>query len=279
MKNKEQIVERYLKGLDKQNRTEKFRDLNRKTDRQRTNQKTRRKKISPNNWDDWDELDEMLLESFVPIQSRNEKERKNKIEKQAALDPKGYQSSLTNQNGEGFKPGEQHDLKQGLVVEAGSGMCRVEVEQQIFLCEIRGTLKEIETGYVNVIAVGDQVMIKSIGGNQGVVEVILPRRSILSRPYSPDEGIVTDLRQIVATNIDRLLIVVSWREPHIWPALIDRYLISAQRNQIDPIICINKIDLIEDMDEYSDLCAVYSGLGYDLISTSILTGAGIESFQ
>ena len=276
MNNKDEMVERYLKGMDKQNRTEKLRNLSRKTERQKTYQKPRRKKISMNSWDDWDELDEMFLESFVPIQSRSEKERKIKIGKQLKNDHPDYKNGLTKPNIDGTKYSDCHNLKQGLVIEAGSGMCRVKVEERIVLCEIRGNLKSKETGFINVIAVGDQVMIKSIGSNQGVVEDVIPRKSVLSRPYSPDEGILTDYRQIVAANIDRLLVVVSWREPHIWPALIDRYLISAQRNHIDPIICINKIDLIEDMDEYNYLCGIYSGLGYDLISTSILTGDGVE---
>ena len=46
--------------------------------------------------------------------------------------------------------------------------------------------------------------------------------------------------------MDQLLIVSSWREPDLWPELIDRYLIAASRFlKFRPLVCINKADLME----------------------------------
>jgi ribosome biogenesis GTPase len=151
---------------------------------------------------------------------------------------------------------------------------------QYLLCDLRGNLKDKDDRYVNPVAVGDWVLVKQDGNHRGIVEAVYPRKSVLTRPYSPDEGkVVEDLFQIVAANVDRLLVVASWREPYIWPALIDRYLISARRNQIEAVICINKIDLVDDWQEIRNLVEVYQNLGYPLILSSVVTKEGLEELE
>jgi ribosome biogenesis GTPase len=167
-----------------------------------------------------------------------------------------------------------------LVVEASSSMCRVDFDGQKILCELRGNVKANQTGYVNPVAVGDWVEVTPNGSDRGVVESVLPRRSLLTRPFSPDKGkTLEDLRQIVVANVDRLLIVASWREPYIWSALIDRYLITAQRSDIEPVICINKLDLANDMREVDEIKQVYKELGYRLILTSAVSFKGIDELR
>jgi ribosome biogenesis GTPase len=123
-------------------------------------------------------------------------------------------------------------------------------------------------------------LISKNGSERGVVEAVFPRRSVLTRPYSPDVGkVVDDLEQIVVANVDRLLIVASWREPYIWPALIDRYLIAAQRNRIDPVICIHKIDLVDDQVEFNETIQTYQALGYPLVLSSTVSGIGIDRLR
>ncbi|KPL06883.1 hypothetical protein AMJ86_06750 [bacterium SM23_57] len=169
---------------------------------------------------------------------------------------------------------------QGLVIEAVSGMCRVDLNGKIFLCDIRGTIKDSDSGYINPVAVGDHVLVSRVGLDRGIVEEVLPRQNVLARPYSPDQGkFLEDLQQIIVANVDRLLIVASWREPYIWPAMIDRYLIAASRNNLRVVICINKTDLIDDLKDYQELVGIYKQLGYDLIETSIVTKDGIEDLR
>ena len=52
-------------------------------------------------------------------------------------------------------------------------------------------------------------------------------------PYAPVPEHLTRLTELDA----------AWREPHLWLRLIDEYLIAAIRNNLTPLICINKIDL------------------------------------
>ncbi len=171
----------------------------------------------------------------------------------------------------------------GVVSEIGSSLCRVLLSEngghsltQEVLCHLRGTLSAHDTAFTNVIAVGDRVQISlDAAAGQGVVEHVSPRRSALLRPdpFSPH------LRQVIAANIDQLLIIAAWRDPHFWPELVDRYLIAAERNRLDAILCVNKIDLAEDMTECRAYVQPYAALGLRLLFTSTVSGEGIPELR
>jgi len=270
----------YLKQMQKHNRKQKLREARRKSGPRAPERKPRLKKVVPNNWNEWDNLDELEFENFEPIISKSESERRREIEKSVAGGSNGNSRGVVEPK-IATAPQDAPFRSSALVVETSSGMCRVDLNGEILLCSLRdASLETQETGYTNVIAVGDRVVVSRTGKGQGVVEAILPRRSVLARPYSPDQGkVVENLQQIVVANVDRLLIVASWREPYIWPALIDRYLITAQRNNLTAVICINKIDLIEDQAEFEATIAPYQALGHHLILTSALKGEGIDKLR
>jgi ribosome biogenesis GTPase len=266
----------YIKQMQKHTRKQKLREARRKSGPRAHKKKPRLKKVSLNDWDDWDNLDELEFEAYQPIRTKGESERRREIEKTISGGPNGNPREVADPE-KAASPQKASRGTSALVVETSSGICRVDMDGEIILCEIRGNVKNAVTGYVNPVAVGDQVIVSKNGTERGVVESVLPRRSVLTRPYSPDQGKVLDnLYQIVVANVDRLLIVASWREPYIWPALIDRYLIAAQRNQIDPVICINKIDLVDDQVDFENTLTPYRDLGFRLILTSAVTKTGID---
>jgi ribosome biogenesis GTPase len=269
----------YIKQMKKHTRKQQLREARRKSGTREREKKPRIKKVAPNEWDDWDDLDDMEFDTFQPIVSKSERERRREIEKVVDGKEIEKQPEVIGSKKPGSSPNSRNEST-ALVVEASSGICRVDLNGQIILCDVRGNIKDAVTGYVNAIAVGDHVLIRTNGSERGVVESVLPRRSVLTRPYSPDQGkVLEDLHQIVAANVDRILIVASWREPYIWPALIDRYLIAAQRNQIQAVICFNKIDLIDDQTEFEATIQPYQDLGYPLVQTSAVTGTGIAQIE
>lgn len=210
-----------------------------------------------------DEYDE--YPDFERIMPRDEGERRRAIETILANDP-----------GEPEQPGEERpDGIEGLVIEVSSGMCRVSADGEALLCSVRGSLTAEQTGYTHVVAVGDRVIISRVGEDQGVVEHVLPRRSQIARP-DPGTGY---LKQVLAANVDQLLIVAAWRQPNLWPELIDRYLITAIRSQIAPVICVNKIDLAASPDEIEETISPYRALGYSILLTSAQRGDGLESLS
>ena len=98
---------------------------------------------------------------------------------------------------------------------------------------------------------------------------------MLARP----DPFLAPRQQVIAANVDQLLIVSSWRIPDLWLELIDRYLIAAGLSEIVPIVCINKADLIDDHAEFESATAIYRLMGHDVLVTSATTGLGIAELR
>ncbi len=210
----------------------------------------------------WETADE-VQGGFERIMPLGEKERRQKVTKVAV----GY-----------FEEGNAaHEAKgtEGVVIEVSTGLCRVSLNGEILLCRLRGSLSLQETGYTNVVAVGDKVIVAQDGQGGGVVEAVLPRHNMLARP----DTFYGHLQQVIAANLDQLLIVASWRNPHFWPELVDRYLITAGLHDLEPIICVNKTDLAESQDEILTYLQPYQMLGHRLILTSAITGEGLDELR
>ena len=163
----------------------------------------------------------------------------------------------------------------GVVVEVNRRLCRAEVDGQVMVCDIRGILTAEGTGFTNIVAVGDRVLVSLHEEERGLIQEVLPRRSGLARADSFD----VHLKQILAANVNQMLIVASWLDPHFWPRLVDEYLIGAARNNLDVIICVNKVDLAESVAEVETAVSIYQELGYPLYLTSADTGYGLEALR
>jgi ribosome biogenesis GTPase len=163
----------------------------------------------------------------------------------------------------------------GVVLAVGRGKCHVEMTADTWLCDLRGALIAEGTGLSNVVAAGDRVLVQPLEPGHGVIETVLPRRSALARP----DPFYAHLKQIIAANVDQVLIVASWREPHLWLGLIDQYLIAAIRNNLSATICLNKMDLAADCREAEQLLQPYAELGYPLLFTSAISGRGLTDLK
>jgi len=204
---------------------------------------------------------------------RDENERRRALEHAAWERSTAKQPALTPHQDSSSK--QEANLVEGKVVAIASALCRVSVAGKVWLCDVRGTIHATETGFTNAVAVGDQVLVRSTGPENGVVEEVLPRRRLLSRPdvFRPH------LQQIVVANADQLLIVASWREPIIWHELVDRYLVAAARNQLPSVLCVNKIDLATAREECDRELRPYRESGIPCILTSARSGEGIGELK
>jgi ribosome biogenesis GTPase len=244
---------------------------------------TRRKNWIPEDLD-LEHLEEWAGEEYdgrERIMPRDEGERRRALEKAA------FSAALARNGGQPAAPGATASVNtpsaatpstnghmlEGLVLEFGSGLARVDTGDGILLCSLRGAMADQETGFTNAVATGDRVQISPDGAGGGVIEAVLPRRTLLTRP----DVFRTHLRQIVVANADQLLIVASWREPAIWYEFVDRYLVTALRNHLPALICVNKVDLAESTGEVEQELAPYHSLGIPVLLTSAETGAGIPA--
>ncbi len=140
-----------------------------------------------------------------------------------------------------------------------------------YTCSIRGVLKSLASDLQHVVVAGDQVTIQPTDNDQAVIVRVEPRQNQISRTSRGKQ-------QIIVANIDQALIVSSAAEPRLKPNLIDRYLVSAEKSGILPIIIVNKIDLIEPAD-VQPLIGVWSQMGYQVLLTSTVTGRGIARLR
>ncbi|WNB75455.1 ribosome small subunit-dependent GTPase A [Methylomonas koyamae] len=155
------------------------------------------------------------------------------------------------------------ELHQGLVVShLGKGIA-VEVGEQIVLCQ---TLRKLDT-----VVVGDQVLLSLSGPEQGRIEQILPRRSVLQRPSRGDQV------RPVAANLDTIFVVFA-AEPECDFLLLDQYLAICENCNIDAALVFNKIDIPCSASVAAEL-EIYESLGYRVYRVSAKQHAGIEELK
>jgi ribosome biogenesis GTPase len=164
--------------------------------------------------------------------------------------------------------------RSGRVLGVYGAACEVEDDSgQIYRCVVRRLLKTLQSDYWNVVAAGDRVLFRPVEGtdHEGVIERVEPRHGVLSRKSRGRQ-------QVIVANVDQLLIVASAAEPPLKPNLIDRLLISAEKGRIRPIVCINKVDLV-DPAALMPLVGIYAQLGYPVLLTSAATGFGMDRLK
>jgi ribosome biogenesis GTPase len=147
-----------------------------------------------------------------------------------------------------------------------------DVDGKEYACSIRGILRSLARDSRNVVVTGDRVLFRQEGDvSQAVIERVEPRRGILSRGSQGRE-------HVLVANIDQVLIVGTAADPDFKPQLIDRYLVSAERRGIQPIICINKIDLVDPRSLLVHVRA-YGRAGYTVVLTCTRDGRGIDQLR
>ncbi len=146
-------------------------------------------------------------------------------------------------------------------IEATEGAARGEIKR----CHMRANLGSIVTG--------DRVVWRD-GDPLGVIVATLPRHSLLSRP-----NIQGELRA-VAANIDTIVITIA-PEPTPFANLIDRYLVAAETVAIEPLILLNKTDLLsaDNQQQLAVLLASYEQIGYRTIRASTKSSDGLDTLK
>ncbi|NUM53361.1 MAG: ribosome small subunit-dependent GTPase A [Candidatus Hydrogenedentes bacterium] len=135
------------------------------------------------------------------------------------------------------------------------------------LCRVDESLVD---GKSSVLASGDRVFIE-VDDRGPVVRAVRPRANKLSRP-----AIGSDREQVFAANINHAVIVASVARPAFNPGLIDRYLVAAQAGGVEPIVCVNKVDLAGPL---PDGVGMYRELALKVVLTSCETGEGIDELR
>ncbi|HEV8062627.1 MAG TPA: ribosome small subunit-dependent GTPase A [Gemmataceae bacterium] len=140
-----------------------------------------------------------------------------------------------------------------------------------FRCAVRRVLRNLVTEERNIVATGDHVWFRPSAVDEGVIERVEPRHGLLTRASRGRE-------HVLVANVDQVVIVMAIAEPALKPHLIDRYLVSAEQGGIQPLLCLNKIDLADPV-ALQPLIGSYSQLGVPVFLTSVPTGQGIDELR
>ncbi|MFO7653404.1 MAG: ribosome small subunit-dependent GTPase A [Candidatus Krumholzibacteriia bacterium] len=171
------------------------------------------------------------------------------------------------------------ELREGVVMRATAGSLLVRSDGETWLCRVRGRLKRGDRREQMVAVVGDRVAFRDLGRSgdedspRGIIEDVRPRRSRISRRSGRRTGGHTE--QVLMANLDQVVAVQSVTEPDPQSGFVDRLLVSAERDKLPGVLCLNKVD--RDPAAAADpRWDYYAGLGYEVLRTSAATGEGCE---
>lgn len=154
----------------------------------------------------------------------------------------------------------------GLVISHHGGKVVVELpDASIVQCAVKSNL--------GTIVCCDRVVCEQTAAGEFRVLAVQPRENLLQR--------VDGFGQVkaVAANITQLLICLAVKpEPNLY--LLDQYLLVAEQQAIEPVIVLNKIDLLEEnIEDPFGLESIYPALGYRVVKISVKQPGGLEALK
>ncbi len=166
--------------------------------------------------------------------------------------------------------------QKGRVLSVHGLICYVEDEQgRLFTCATRRVLKTLSTNQRQIVVAGDRVYFRDArlpdGRCEGIIERVEPRYGTLSRTS-------WKRKHIVVANVEQALIITSAAEPRLKPNLIDRLLVTCERSGIEPVVCVNKIDLV-DPAALQPFVGVYAKMGFKTVLFSAKTGFNLDRLR
>lgn len=148
---------------------------------------------------------------------------------------------------------------EGLIVKGIGGFYYVKSGTIVYECKARGIFKK--EGIVPTV--GDKVSIEILADGKAVINEIYPRKNIFIRPS--------------IANVDCFVVVVAATQPDPSRAIVDKFLVMAEKSRTDIILCINKIDLADDA-RLKRMKETYEHL-YKMVFVSGETGQGIRTLK
>lgn len=151
-------------------------------------------------------------------------------------------------------------MPEGKIVKALSGFYYVLSERKIIQCRGRGVFRKNKITPL----VGDEVVFQAENDLEGYILEVKERKNSLVRPP--------------IANVDQAILVFSATEPEFSTALLDRFLVIIEYNRIRPVICITKMDLIneEEKKRIAEIVQDYKAADYPVLLTSSATDEGLE---
>ncbi|MFN3649378.1 MAG: ribosome small subunit-dependent GTPase A [Armatimonadota bacterium] len=160
----------------------------------------------------------------------------------------------------------------GLVVGHEGASFQVEAAGEVLDCGLRGRLRLGGRRASSPVVIGDRVELLRLPDGGGVIEAVQPRRSELARPG------FAGVEQLLAANVDLLLIVQAAAEPPFQRRLAERFIGMARRGGVEPLVVVNKYDLADPALLQEETAPLQSA-GDRVYFTSTVNGSGIDALR
>lgn len=150
--------------------------------------------------------------------------------------------------------------KKGQIMKALSGFYYVQTDDGLYQCRARGKFRKNDQKPL----VGDYCEFSIENDKEGYILSLEKRKNMLVRPP--------------ICNVDQALLVFSAKEPDMNDLLLDRFLLLIEHLCIEPIICVSKIDLVDEK-MIKSIMEPYEKAGYRVYYLSSKEQLGIEEIQ
>jgi ribosome biogenesis GTPase len=160
----------------------------------------------------------------------------------------------------------------GRVLGIVAGTYQVQVDDRTLSCVLGGRVKQ---GDGDRVAVGDRVEVETVDDGEGRITELLPRSSRLAR-----KSVAGQREQVIAANVDQMAAVFALERPEPDLRMLDRLLTLAGLHELSAFVVVNKMDLAGAADgRVPPAFRLYARAGYDVLPTSVPTGAGIDDLD
>jgi ribosome biogenesis GTPase / thiamine phosphate phosphatase len=165
----------------------------------------------------------------------------------------------------------------GIVAKSTGNRYLVRTEKGEMLdCVLKGKIRLEGRKTTNPVAVGDVVDIEQ-EENDTVISRIHPRRNYIIRKSIN----LSKQAQIIASNLDQAVLVVTLVAPRTSLGFIDRFLVTAEAYSIPAKLVFNKADILdaELMALQQEIIDIYQKIGYGCYVVSSITGQDLEEIK
>ncbi len=165
-------------------------------------------------------------------------------------------------------------MNKGIVIKTTGSWHTVKSGDRLIRCRLKGTFRKLGMKNTNPVAVGDQVTFELTDNDFGMITRISDRKNYIIRKAT---NLSRDT-QIIAANIDQVLLMITLAYPETPLEFVDRFLISAEAYHIPCILLINKTDLYDadKMARLEEVRKIYEYAGYPVLALSVLLNADLE---
>ncbi|MBU3160545.1 ribosome small subunit-dependent GTPase A [Clostridium frigoris] len=149
---------------------------------------------------------------------------------------------------------------QGVITKGIGGLYFVKVKDRVIECKARGKFRY--TGLSPVIGDKVEIMLET-DDTKGVIEEIFARDTEMIRP--------------VVANVTQAFVVFAFKKPDLNMELLNKFLVLCENYRLKIVLCLNKLDLVEKVDE--DLIKELKSVGCDIVFLKAKEGEGLDELR